>query len=110
MLLVHTATAPNAVLHTLPALPQELWSPSLAAAWAASASILSTFAPAEGAPREALPSAPAATDAVADVLDRATNHGDEHVIKFTDTAVDVYNRTNNAEALAAAVRVSQLIG
>src|SRR6266540_3061960 len=31
VLLVHTATAPNAVLHTLPALPRELWAPSLSA-------------------------------------------------------------------------------
>ncbi len=36
-MLVHAATAPNAVLRTLPALPRELWAPSLHAAWAASA-------------------------------------------------------------------------
>jgi hypothetical protein len=109
VLLVHTATAPNAVLHTLPALPRELWSPSLAAAWAASAAILSTYAPVDGAPRSALPSAPVDSDPVGEALDRATTNGDEHVIKFTDTAIDVYNRTANPDALAAAVRVSQLI-
>jgi hypothetical protein len=37
VLLVHTATAPNAVLHTLPMLPRELWPGSYGAAWAASA-------------------------------------------------------------------------
>jgi hypothetical protein len=37
VLLVHTATAPNAVLHTLSALPRKLWTPSLSAVWSASA-------------------------------------------------------------------------
>jgi hypothetical protein len=110
VLLVHTATAPNAVLHTLPALPRELWAPSLSAAWAASAAILSTYAPVDGAPLESLPDAPVDADPAAEVLDRATANGDEHVIKFADTAVDVYARTGNRQALAAAVRVAQLLG
>jgi hypothetical protein len=110
VLLVHTATAPNAVLHTLPALPGELWPASLAAAWAASAAIIATYAPVDGAPIEALPEAPASGDPVAEVLDRATANGDEHVIKFADTAVDVYTRTGNRQSLAAAVRVAQLLG
>ncbi|HEV2778762.1 MAG TPA: questin oxidase family protein [Actinophytocola sp.] len=110
VLLVHTATAPNAVLHTLPALPRELWPPSLTAAWAASAAIISTYAPVAGAPREALPEAPNADDPVAEVLDRAAANGDEHVIKFTDTAAEVFNRTGNPDALAASLRVGQLIG
>jgi len=41
---------------------------------------------------------------------RAVEHGDEHVIKFADTAADVYARTGNRDALAAAVRATQLIG
>ena len=49
VLLVHTATAPNAVLHTLPALPPSLWAPSLSAVWAASAAITAAYAPAQGA-------------------------------------------------------------
>jgi hypothetical protein len=36
-------------------------------------------------------------------------HGDEHVIKFADTAADVYARTGDRDALAAAVRATQLI-
>src|SRR5215468_3758213 len=46
VLLVHTATAPNAVLHTIPALPPGLWAPSLTAVWAATAAIFSSYAPA----------------------------------------------------------------
>jgi hypothetical protein len=42
-------------------------------------------------------------------VDRASAHGDEHVIKFTDTAAEVYERTRDADALAAAVRITQLI-
>lgn len=109
VLLVHTATAPNAVLHTLPVLPTSLWAPSLAAAWAASAAIIATYAPVEGAPRSVLPEAPADSDPVAEAIDRSTVNGDEHVIKFTDTAVEVYERTGNRDALAAAVRVGQLV-
>jgi hypothetical protein len=109
VLLVHTATAPNAVLHSLPALPREMWATSLSAVWAASAAITATYAPAQPAPRETLPSGPDDSDAVAGIIDRAAAHGDEHVIKFTDTAADVYERTRNAGALAAALRITQLI-
>src|SRR5262249_18506444 len=131
VLLVHTATAPNAVRHTLPALPPELWAPSLTAAcaaspprpgwprglgapslpaaWSASAAIFAAYAPPEGAARPAQPALPAGPDAVAEVLDRAVDHGDEHVIKFTDTAAEVYTRTGRADALAAALHVGTLI-
>lgn len=109
VLLVHTATAPNAVLHTLPALPRELWSSSLAAVWAASAAIIAAYAPPEPAPRAELPVVTPGPDAVADLVDRATAHGDEHVIKFADTAADAYQHTGDPDMLAAAVRVSTLI-
>jgi hypothetical protein len=106
VILVHTATAPNAVLHTLPALPRELWAPSMSAVWATSAAIMSAYAPAEPAPRDALP--PAEEDRAA-ALDRAVAHGDEHVIKFTDTAAEVHARTGDPDALAAAARVTALL-
>ena len=47
--------------------------------------------------------------AVADVLDRAVDHGDEHVIKFTDTAAEAYARTGQPGTLAAALRAAMLI-
>ena len=106
VLLVHTATAPNAVLHALPALPTRLWAPSLTAVWAASAAIFAAYAPPDGTdpgradPEDAAPGPRptllAGPGAVADVLDRAVDHGDEHVIKFTDTAAEAYARTGQA--------------
>jgi Questin oxidase-like len=105
VLLVHTATAPNAVLHALPALPARLWAPSLTAVWAASAAIFAAFAPPEAANPE--PAKPAGT--IADVLDRAVEHGDEHVIKFTDTAAEACTRTGQPDTLAAALRAATLI-
>ena len=109
VLLIHTATAPNAVLHTLPALPARLWAQSLSASWAASAAITATYAPSQAASRADLPEVPAGADSVADLLERAVTHADEHVIKFADTAADVFTRTGNADALAAAVHASTLI-
>ncbi len=110
VLLVHTATAPNAVLHCLPALPRELWSDSLTAAWAACAAITVGWAPGEPAPRGDLPAPPGGPDAVAELVDLAVANGDEHVVKFTDTATEVYARTGDAEALSACLRVASLIG
>ncbi len=37
---------------------------------------------------------------------RAVVHGDEHVIKFADTAVDVFERTQDSQALAAVYRAT----
>jgi len=109
VLLVHTATAPNAVLHTLPALPPELWAPSLSAVWCGSAAIVAMYEPTDAAPRSELPVAPETTDPAAEVVERAAAHADEHVIKLADTAAEAYTRTGNTDALAAAVRASQLL-
>ncbi|MFD9422400.1 MULTISPECIES: questin oxidase family protein [unclassified Streptomyces] len=98
IMLVHAATAPNAVLRTLPALPRELWAPSLAGAWAASAAVTAAYTPATPAPF-----APAATTAE-ELFERAAAHGNDHTIKFTDTALDIGDGT----ALAAALRSIEL--
>ncbi|MFF0434382.1 questin oxidase family protein [Streptomyces sp. NPDC004327] len=98
-MLVHAATAPNAVLRTLPALPRALWAPSLAAAWTASAAVTAMYAPATP-----VTPAPAGSLAPEEVFARALAHGDEHVIKLTDTALDV----GDAPALAAALRAIEL--
>ncbi len=108
-MLVHSATAPNAALRTLPALDRRLWSPSLAAASAASAALTAVYAPATPASPAALPGPPAGPRAAEDAFARAVEHGDEHVIKFADTAADVYARTGNGDALAAAARAASLI-
>ena len=128
VLLVHVATAPNAVRHILPVLPEPVWIPSFAAVWAASAAITTAYAPATPgtapALAPALPTAPplaapglAGTDTgtgtgtgtAADTLDRAARHGDEHVIKFADTAIDVFDHTGDPLVLAAARLAARLL-
>ncbi|MFF4407519.1 questin oxidase family protein [Streptomyces sp. NPDC001262] len=107
VMLVHAATAPNAVLRTLPALPRDLWAPSCAAAWQASAVVTAAYAP--GSP---LVSPAAAPPTPEEAFERAAAHGDEHVIKFADTALDVVaaDPGRAAEALAAVGRACELIG
>jgi len=109
VMLVHSATAPNAILRTLPALDQRLWARSVAAAWAAAAALTAIYAPAAPAPQAAVPDPPGGPQAAEVTFARAVEHGDEHVIKFADTAADVYARTGNRGALAAAIRATQLI-
>ncbi|MEU9982833.1 questin oxidase family protein [Streptomyces sp. NPDC050856] len=98
-MLVHAATAPNAVLRVLPALPPALWAPSLRAAWTASAAVTAMYAPRH--PVRYGPPGPLSPEAV---LERAVAHGDEHVIKFTDAALDV----GDERALVAALRCVEL--
>ncbi len=113
VMLVHSATAPSAVLRTLPALDAGLWAPSLGAAWAASSALTAVYAPAEPAPRAQLPEPPAGgqsrEEIAREVFARAVEHGDAHVIKFADTAADVFARTGNPDAIAAALRAANLI-
>ncbi|MFF1919502.1 questin oxidase family protein [Streptomyces sp. NPDC058221] len=100
IMLVHAATAPNAVLRTLPALPRELWAPSLGAAWTASAAVTAAYAPAQPADFPDVPDGLPPEE----IFARAAAHGDDHTIKFTDTALDVGDTT----ALAAALRSIEL--
>ncbi|MEW2066252.1 questin oxidase family protein [Streptomyces sp. NPDC007346] len=125
IMLVHSATAPNAVLRTLPALPDALWAPSMHAAWAASAAVTSAYAPREGLPVAGHGTAAQGTENTEtaehtqgaqdpqhsqgaqdpqDVFARAAAHGDDHTIKFTDTALDV----GDESALVAAGRAIEL--
>ncbi|MFC6236473.1 hypothetical protein [Longivirga aurantiaca] len=94
-MLVHAATAPNAVARTLPTLPRELWRPSLDAAWTATAAVLAAYRPAADGPGRS-------TEATADeIWESAVLHGGEHVVKLADTALDVHARTGDRRALAA---------
>ncbi|MFB6517058.1 questin oxidase family protein [Streptomyces sp. NPDC056401] len=99
VMLVHAATAPNAVLRTLPALPRTLWAPSLRAAWTASAAVTAMYAP--DTPVALAPPGSLTPD---EVFERALAHGDEHVIKLTDTALDI----GDEAAFAAALRSVEL--
>ncbi|OEJ95820.1 questin oxidase family protein [Streptomyces thermolilacinus] len=104
VMLVHAATAPNAVLRTLPALPRELWAPSVGAAWAASAAVTAAYTPSGPTSYDTSYETSALT--AEDVFGRAAAHGDDHAIKFADTALDV----GDPAALGAAVRAVELIG
>lgn len=84
-MLVHASTAPNAVLRVLPALPQSLWVPSLYVAWTVTAAVTAMYAPSEAIEYRPL----AAGLTAEEVFERAAAHGDEHVVKFADTALDV---------------------
>lgn len=99
VMLVHAATAPNAVLRTLPALPRTLWEPSLRAAWAASAAVTAAYTP-----RRSAPARGAGSMTAEEVFARAVEHGDEHTVKFADTALDV----GDDQALGAALHAVEL--
>ncbi|HWS37568.1 MAG TPA: questin oxidase family protein [Actinoplanes sp.] len=103
VMLVHAATAPSAVARVLPVLPQSLWMPSLTAAWAATAAITAAYSPATPRP---LPASPPAGD----LMELAAAGGDEHAIKFADTALDVYARTGSEQVLASARHSVGLLG
>ena len=103
VMLVHAATAPLAVLRTLPALPTALHGPSLAAAWAATAAVTAAYAP---------PAARACTAGDGDagaVLHRAVESGDAHAIKFADAALEMWAREQDPLLLAAARQATDLI-
>jgi len=94
-MLVHAATAPNAVSMTLSALPKSLWRGTFDATWSVSAAVIAAYAPVK--PHDTLP----APHTPEDVLEQALAHGGEHVIKFTDTALASYRRTGCSVALTA---------
>ncbi|QIK08268.1 questin oxidase family protein [Streptomyces sp. ID38640] len=106
IMLVHAATAPNAVLRTLPALPRELWASSFAAAWAAASAITTLYA--ADTPRRAPDAAAVTPD---EVFARAVAHGNEHAIKFADTALDVAAASEDGDTrvLSAALNAVELI-
>ena len=101
-MLVHAATAPNAVRRALPSLPRHLWRDSADAAWTAAAAVLAAYAPAPEDRR-----APT-TDTGLDPWQAALDHGGEHVLKLADTALDVGTELGGdrvAEAVAVAVHL-----
>jgi hypothetical protein len=67
----------------------------VAAAWAAAAALTAVYAPTAPAARNTLPDSPGGPQAAGETFARAVEHGDEHVIKFADTAADVYARTGD---------------
>ncbi|GGQ53794.1 questin oxidase family protein [Couchioplanes azureus] len=105
VMLVHAATAPAAVLRTLPALPAALHAPSLEAAWAASAAVTAAYSPAAASPATTAQGSPDA-DAV---IDGAVASGDAHAIKFADAAVEAWRGSGDPALLGAARHATELI-
>ncbi|MEV6596007.1 hypothetical protein AB0M36_03980 [Actinoplanes sp. NPDC051346] len=104
VMLVHAATAPAAVLRTLPALPAVLHTASLEAAWAASAAVTAAYSTATAA-AGASSSEPDA-DAV---IESAVVSGDAHAIKFADAAVEAWTRSGDPALLVAGRHATELI-
>jgi hypothetical protein len=71
--------------------------PSFTAAWTAAAALTAAYAPA-APPEHPRRHALGGPDPASDALAQAARHGDEHVLKFTDTAVEVYLRTSDTSA------------
>lgn len=109
IMLVHAVTAPNAVSRILPALHHRWWRPSAFAAWVAVAALTAIYTPDRPVDSASLPLVTAGPNAAEDAFARAVAHGDEHIIKFADTALDVYARTHDRRALAAIYRAADLI-
>jgi hypothetical protein len=103
VLMVHAATAPLAVLRTLPELPAAQHGPGLAAAWAATAAVTAAYAPPVGRPF-----APVTTDPAA-ALQRAADSGDAHAVKFADAAAEMFARDPDPLLPAASRHATDLI-
>ena len=129
VMLVHAATAPLAVLRTVPALPRSLHGPSLAGAWAATAAVTAAYAPPTAQPfpagrtdadrsdadrTDAGRSDADRTDAgrsdAGAVLQRAAESGDAHAIKFADAAIEMWVRDPDPLLLRASRHATDLIG
>jgi Questin oxidase-like len=83
ILLVHAATAPNAAMLALDALPKHLWMQTHTALWHVCAAITAGFAPTQVWSGRLARPAESAEEAGQQALD----NGDEHIIKFTETAL-----------------------
>ena len=103
IMLVHAATAPAAAAAALQSLPVGLWWLTWQAAWSATAAITACYAVARAEPGGLQQSL-----TPDEILDRAVENGDEHVIKFTDVAILAHDR-GCAAALSAADLATSLV-
>jgi hypothetical protein len=114
VMLVHLATAPRAAGLVLPALPPGQRLATYTAAWNVTAAIGSMYRPVAGPEAAGLaagpgdPAADAGPDDPSSVAAAAARNGDEHVIKFSEVAIESHRR-GNAGALPAARTALALI-
>jgi hypothetical protein len=99
-----SATAPNAAMLVLPALPQQLWLDTHTALWHVCAALMAGFAATQ--PWSGRLAKPA--DSAEDAGQQALDNGDEHIIKFTETALRA-ERRGLVTGRAAAAHALQII-
>jgi hypothetical protein len=104
VMLVHAATAPRAAALVLPTLPRSYWLPTYTTAWTVSAAITAAYRPLH----ESAEHPAARPDPTGAVTEAAIGNHDEHVLKFTEVAVESHRR-GNAAALPAAIRATVLV-
>ncbi|HEY4020057.1 MAG TPA: hypothetical protein VGM75_15305 [Pseudonocardiaceae bacterium] len=86
--LVHGVTAPAAVRLVLPYLPAELYEPSLAGLWQVHTALLWAFTGDAEAESDVVKRAmDTEVPGFDELIGRAVEHGDEHVIKFTEACL-----------------------
>ncbi|WP_035921299.1 questin oxidase family protein [Frankia sp. QA3] len=108
--LIHAVTAPAAIRLVLPYLPTELHAPSVAAMWQIHAAMLLVFT---GTNRDEQTARASAADtnvrSVDELISRAVEHGDEHVLKFTEACLREHALRPDPRYLAAAQAIPDRI-
>jgi len=97
---IHAVTAPSAIRLMLPALSDEARHGILRYGWQLAAGIYTAFG------ETLIKTNAALTDSKGDLIDRAVNNGDEHVIKFTEACLREYVLNPKPIYLQAARMVS----
>lgn len=104
---VHGVTSIAAVGRLIPHLAPDAGQRLVRFGWQSSAALFSAFG------REPFASStkafPAPAESVADLTNAAVDHGDEHVIKFTQVCIEQYAHTGSSNFLAAASHIRTLL-
>lgn len=101
--LIHAVTAPAAIRLVLPYLPAELHLPSVAAMWQIHAAILLIFTGSDHGEQTArAKAADTEVRSIDELISRAVEHGDEHVLKFTEACLREHALRPDPRYLAAA--------
>lgn len=105
VMLIHAATAPRAAALALPALPRDMWVPTYNAAWSTASIITALYSRAGSPQSQSLVEANLARE---EICDRAVLNGDEHVVKFTEVALESHERGNIRALQAAATAIEKI--
>ncbi|CAO5178174.1 DUF4243 domain-containing protein [Frankia sp. AiPs1] len=100
--LIHAVTAPAALRLVLPYLPTELHEPSVATMWQTNAALLMVFTGDDRGESEAHARASALdVPGHEELIHQAVEHGDEHVLKFTEACLREHALRPDPRYLAA---------